>query len=533
MFLFILGGRTMRLAAFGILVASAWASSACAQSEIVADYPATGVQLGNGWDSFIGSKTTSACIVAASASDSGQRRWVTFSDIVDTSSLVNSLSVSADAKISSIMGGSGSASVSFSRTVSISTSNSNVGVNVWIIEGAQYAIPPSDVSRVNQDLATEAAKAASEGFKSPTSAQLTPVLLNQGAIQLKASYSKLARMHPLDFRRECGDAFVSMVRNGSGLIGVASASTHTESEHSDFKAAVHGSFGISQVSASVQSSMDHMQSEGRVSLDYTQVGGQGLPVATSLNAFKDLVVQIGQQAKPETAAPYQIALTKYSSIRGYPSGTESLDLISKMADQYFGLETIRRDLLDANAHPDLYVLDGSVTAAQVSTLETEVDASMAAVKIAVEKCAKKPKTCKYPAKVPVDDYDYRSRMPITKEAAGAWFQHLAAQKELADATDTLTRTPTQVQNGDHCVRFSFRVCQERSPSFEANPEYARVQGRIAKAQEQVNALSSAPTIDQRRFDILVSEVNLARCQQRDATCINAERLDKIKVTMIH
>lgn len=520
----------------GLLAAAAATISSPGQGQVerLTDYPPTGVQLGNGWNSYTGAKTNDACVAAAVAADTGQHRWVSFSDIVDRSSLINSLSVSADAKVSSITGGGGSASVSFSRMVSLSTSNSNVGVNVWIIEGAEYAVPQSDLARVNTALATAAAQAASQGYTVPPSAQIAPVALNQGAIRLSRSpidYERMARRSPLEFRSRCGDSFVSMVRRGSGIIGLASAATQTETEKNDFKASVQGSFGITQASASVASSMERMQSEDRFFLQYTQTGGAGSIIPTSLDKFKELVTTIGTQASPTTAAPYQIALTKYSAITRNADDRNSL--MSDLADQYFRLDTIRRDLLDANANPDRYQLDAKVKPADIAPLETRVDRAMRAIEAEIARCGTKPNRCRFPRSVPRDDYEYRAAMPITKLAAAAWARHLAAHPAVVAATNALAAIAPTVRTGDHCVRFSFRVCQERSPDYGTNPAYTEAAAKLERAKQEEADYANAPTVDERRFQVLISDVNLARCDNHESACIDATRVEVLKTAMIH
>lgn len=478
------------------------------------DFPSEGVRLKNGWSTFAAKKTSGVCIEADEDSAPGDHTFFTYREISDQDSLSSSLSSSVSAKVQMAVG-SGRGSISFSRDQSLSTTGLNIAVQYLILHGPSFIVPKG--SALGQ-MAPQAASDISSFLRAANT-----------EIKLLPNYVRLARDNPLEFRRICGDSFVSGISYSSGIEGVLVASTRTESE----RASVSGSFNASYFTGSgegnVTSTTTKLASENRLNLTYHKIGAPGLPGTTSAQEFRELIKAVGNTATRESSTPTHIFLTPYDELSNYPSATESASTLHDIAAQYLRLLTVYRYVSDATTRPDAYIHEGKVTRDSVVKLEGEVLSDIKSLQAALVECGRNPgrgnqvkPVCVFPD-VAKTDWAYRSRMPLSKDAAYAYdtVQALTAQIPIW----ANERGPVQ-RDRYQCRSFPEKFC------YRDNPQWAEAQAKIDAANKFISENPGTVHHEAQRFQVFIANPRQLRCGRLELdVCISAEEAEQIRAQM--
>lgn len=372
---------TRSLAVASALLATSPAGLAFAQNgpsqPRVLGYPVSGVQLGQGWDSQAVLKTQAVCIEFVPAmSTAGQQVSTSRSLVNDTYSLEKALSVSADVSVKSITGSAVDAKSTYSQKTQINGNYLNVVQLVSVDNGWQYAAPaplsastPRAVNAVRAPAAGQSVRvsgpdlqkmqavhqsyasyfgaprnAADVGARDQAFAQGLQRLVRQGGgvaatrAALKDSGGATVRLtdwalklasqpDKSEFRRECGDSFVSAIKLGGELAATYTVATTDTSVQQE----ITGQLGLTYASPTVNASANVSVSDAfksssthaSTAVTYYKSGGSGDPAPVSLDDIDALVK--GMPASV-ASAPYNYAITvmDYRNLPNWPQGAPGM-----------------------------------------------------------------------------------------------------------------------------------------------------------------------------------------------------------------
>ncbi|MGI8545277.1 MAG: hypothetical protein ACR2MD_17595 [Aridibacter sp.] len=354
-------------------------------------YPSDGVLLGTGWNSFKQEKTLSNCVRVGTKQDTSEvRPAVQFKEVRDSNALMNFFSISVKAKAKSILGGSASARASFAKTVTIKKESLNYAVDASIDHGVEYVIP-----------------------------------LNSNQIVLYPEFVRLARTNPIKFRKQCGDGFVSAIYRNTGILGVYSFTTGSLEEKERIKAQISGSGGGFSVSVAAENVTEQSNSQTKLAISYSQLGGAGTPFAIDNKGFRALIAQLGTSA--QGAAATEIGIRSYRDLPNFPTAVSPASLaVDKMANQYFRLLDLYRSLRDEDANrlprewwqmpsPNTPGWELAFALIHPNKLEDKLLIDMQAIRAALQHCAQDMNGCRAPASMKSDDYHYIAQMPTLED----------------------------------------------------------------------------------------------------------------------
>lgn len=466
-------------------------------------YPArSGVQLKNGWDTFRGSKTPGICVEADEVSDKGQSRTVRYIEVTDASSFMTALSVSAEAKVSALLGGGGSASASFSKTVTLDTTGLNLVVDLKILQGARYLVP--------------SLRATAQQYGGSTSSAAGPTETSVGSIRLTPQAVALAAQDPVSFREQCGDAFVSTIRMGHGIQGAYVIKTRGESERVEFSGKVSGSYGPFSGSVEAQRRIQALESESRVAIYYFQLGAPGLPIATNDKEFQALVQSIGATATQENATAFEIGLIRYGVLINHPKYQEfdRADL-EAMADQYYRLYSLDAQINEMLTK-DEYFFDRKVSLESLRAAQNAVKHDIRTLYTALKSCASSPATCKYPNDISRNDYSHRAKLPVRKDQVNDWNRVQQAKADLLVAERNLiwARLTSLISMVNRALASS-------------------LEQRVAGLKEKIATIEASADSTQERFKVWIEFPSRARCKAEEHNlCLDNDQLNAMSRKMI-
>lgn len=540
----------------------------------------TGVQLGEAWNSRTGEKLLATCIEFESAEVAGQHRSVNFGEASDRSSLMRTFSVSTKAKAKSILGGSASASASFSRQTKVDQQNLTFAIDARIHDSIVFVVPKGRsraiVAAFEEQSASRALDGESfgEGEVQPgailvastqqsvddafsafvaegapadgVQKQLNVVALaNEGIpqVRLTREAARLLRSDPVRFRATCGDSFVGTIRKGAGLQGIYAIRTVSREERQEVKGKVGGSFATFSGSASSKATLQRLQNESRVNIDYIQLGGSGTPIASNHDSFIALIGALGSTTSPQTSAPFEIGIIPYTDLPGVPSAGTAADPLALLADQYLRLESLdhqMNDMLAANT----YWFDSRVTRDQLKRTQDETKGEMARIRTAIEVCDSGTAACKLPGGVPMDDYHVRMRLPVQKTQVRYDQNIQNVRAELDAAQRALANTQSRI-----CWRSiaasPFSSIAEMGPGdgpggpdrptreCHTNPRHSELTTAVARLKQRLAHLEANRDSTLDRFLIWVEQPAVARCENRELDlCRTNAQLDSIRDEML-
>ena len=230
-------------------------------------YPPDGAYIMEGWDSQTSKPKSAICVSAQEYTDTGQSRNIKYSVVTDTSSLMSAMNVSAQAKVDAIAG-SGSASITLANSVKIDNYGLNMIVTVDIPEGVSYLKPTKQPDENGDGI----------------------------SIVLKEKPLKMVEKDPLEFSKLCGDSFIANTRRSTQLQGIYTFHTHSDEEKKSSEAELRAQFGTGSANISASQKIESLIKDSKLNVQYTQIGGSGLKIATTEEGFIAAIQNLGQTA---------------------------------------------------------------------------------------------------------------------------------------------------------------------------------------------------------------------------------------------
>ena len=209
------------------------------------EYPVEGVDLGQGWHRESVRKAVATCVDFTPREDTGQEQSMELSVVTDSSALMDTLDISAEAQFKAI-GYSVSGKAAFAKDTEVRSSSLNVLAYAKVMNGVAYVAPEEAGSQA-------------------------------GRIDLTPHYRDLARRDRVAFEEECGDGFVTALYSGAELTAMLSFSETSTSERTAIETAMSGSGWGFSASGAANSTMEKAAKAGRLRVTFYQTGGIGQP----------------------------------------------------------------------------------------------------------------------------------------------------------------------------------------------------------------------------------------------------------------
>ena len=448
----------------GILTAGL-GTAALADPSTVIDYPKSGVELGQGWNSFAVSKTTATCIIFQKAhAQAGQEKTMSMRAVTSRYQLDKELGISASA---SYKGATGSISgkASYASSVNIETTGTSVAALARVDDGNIYVgIPNAEaVETITEMLANGATPdeintriGETAATVNQRTANILPDLISSdivrrhngydlkkinaatgtgaGAIRLAPEFEKLAAEDPQLFRKTCGDSFVATISQGGDLAMVFTFETRSLNKQQEIAASLKGSGWGVTASGDMKSKIQSAAENTTTTMTYHQTGGSGDPIPTNLDELYDKI-RTFPEAVQNAPYSYQLQLARYEDLVNWPkqsenphAGYKAIDELTYALSVWDRLDKDVSGVLDQTSNPfgvDAFLLGRGVNRANLLQAQVDIRGRRDAVENTIKNClseaqAAEPcdpatETSKLGldvASITSDEMTYRAQMPL-------------------------------------------------------------------------------------------------------------------------
>ena len=275
-----------------------------ASTEIL-EVPATGINLGWGWNSVSSEPVANVCVEFAEASEPAQARQMTMREISDNYDLMQSMGMSAEASVKTI-GVEVDGKAKFAKDMHVSRFASNFVMNATVENGVRYAAPTPG---------------GPQSGSTPEAVSSVP----KGEIRLTPEALRLAqKSDPGEFIHRCGHGFVSAVYSGAKLTAVITVDTSSREEKQKVSAELSGSGWGARVKSAMEAESKKTAANQSMSVSVFQVGGRGdsIPVTTG-----DVLTKLETLSAIAFDAPkdFHMAVAPYESLANWPAKTMEVD----------------------------------------------------------------------------------------------------------------------------------------------------------------------------------------------------------------
>lgn len=344
------------------------------------DYPTGGVELGQGWTSNDGRKVNSKCIDFSVKQDSAQEKSFDGKLIVDKSSLMTQLDVSAESRVQGVVG-SGGAKVHFVSSVQVDQEQSNFSVHAQVRNGANYVTPQTN-----------------------------------GTVDLSPRYRKLAHKDLAEFRRQCGDSYVSTIFGGAELSAVLTFHVYKLDEKKSISASVEGSGlgGVVSANGSANQTMHKYSESSQFTVSYYEAGGSGDPIPANQEGLIKVIESLPQLA---ASAPknFTIRAERYDRLPSWPDKKSDwlYTRYEDIASQYEKLSSLYDSVEIMIQNPNDYVLGRGVSQENLRAMAVKLLDHMKNLKMKAKACLDSSGAdCVIENADAISDYEYRVLLPV-------------------------------------------------------------------------------------------------------------------------
>ena len=259
------------------------------------EYPESGVALGQGWDTNLGQKTTSRCVVGTESTSQTSSATSRYQYIFDREQLQTALSVSVSASYGGF-GTSASVQSSFTQSTSIDTSST-------------YILGSALVERQSRILLPEVGSLG---------ANATHISISKDALALLLDPSKTTEERLAAFYHLCGDSFVTAIKFGGRYDVLFRAQTSDLLNKQAFSLGVSASGYGASGTFNLNSSATKDLSDSTREVKELTVGIEAPPVAQDPKSAADNLTKAVQTNGPGGA--YVIVAFPYIALARWPTG---------------------------------------------------------------------------------------------------------------------------------------------------------------------------------------------------------------------
>lgn len=382
-------------------------------------YPSVGgLSVGQGVNIRDLSPMPTDCIVSGERVETINSNQISFRHVVDKNSFAKSLNVSAQARVSAI-GGSGGGSANYSRSVKLREQDTNIVaqgvVRTKAISVTPVSLTDTYVGKPDENTTIRLTSRAEGLFNGP-----------DGGLQ--------------KFRAECGDYFVYTVVYGGAFDAHLNIRDTSRTERTELRSSLSGSYGMVSFSASSSEIVERIKSQNRLNIDYRSEGAELTTNPILASSFIEKIESFPSSVDGK-AKPLTLVLASYKNLDGYPDDGGQILEMDALVDLYYELETLQAKAQEVAENTQNYVSFGPSdlvterpdgTANYYEKISDEILKDMISLKASIEKCVDgNDSYCKIPEGIEVDDYEYRSKMPLPTHRWNILYYRDAIQAVLA------------------------------------------------------------------------------------------------------
>lgn len=397
------------------------------------DVPASGVHLGWGWDSETERARPTVCVEFEMARDEGQTKHMSFREVSDSYEVMSSMGMSAAASVDAI-GYKASGKAEFAKSATTSGFSSSFVLTASVDNGVVFAapVPPGTREGDMSYLDTER----------PTA--------HHGAIRLTSEALDRARRGEDEFRRRCGDSFVSALYGGAQLTALITIEATTHSDQEAVSAELSGSGWGVEVEAGFEQENRSETSKHDSSMSFFQVGGRGDPIPKHKGDLLEKLGELPQQAA-DAPATFRMTLTPYTALVNWPDRFDvEVDTSEheQIASDWGAYATLYDEIQEVLASPDDYSFfvsptedgqesqwlaankkdeekDQRVKALEsLEALQDEVHETLRSLRDVAARCADPTQECTFDEGAVLDPYGVRVRLPLPRGETDLTLEHL-------------------------------------------------------------------------------------------------------------
>jgi hypothetical protein len=271
-------------------------------STVVVEVPDTGIHLGWGWNTFDNESVPTICVDFVEGREEAQTQYMTMHEVSDSYELMRHLGVSAEASVKSI-GFEASGKASFAKDLNVTGFSSSFVLQATVDNGVRFAAPlPLPETR------------AQEGVP-----LLGPRGGNRGSIRLTKEALAVARRGDMgEFKRQCGNAFVSAIFSGAKLTGLLTIQARSQTEQEEVAAELSGSGWGARLQASLKSGSTTTAGTKRMDMSAFLTGGKDEKIPASKEELLATLENLSRIAT-HAAKDFHMAVTPYEALSNWPA----------------------------------------------------------------------------------------------------------------------------------------------------------------------------------------------------------------------
>lgn len=306
-------------------------------------YPANGVTVGQGWDTFNNAGTAGSCVNV----DTTRLERSSFSSdvqqVISTYSLLRTVETSVSASYKGA-GGKVKASASTSSSRQVKSDDQNFLFNFESWDGSTFAVPPGSVlgPLAHQEL-REIATQRDLNDRIVQSVLAEPSKFPGGIIRLTKEAAALLSK-PDEFRRHCGEGFVAAIHRGVRVQLLLSQSGASREEKDALRAALSASGYGASGRASYSRSTEMKTALAKLGYRVFQDGGAPLQTGALKNASDRLDVSSMLPSPEDLLAnptAFRVVVIPYANIDGRAAGSLATPLnLMTIGDYYIALNDV-------------------------------------------------------------------------------------------------------------------------------------------------------------------------------------------------
>jgi len=345
------------------------------------DAPASGVELGLGWDTARGEVVANRCIEFAPVQETGQVATLRMREVSDQSEIMESLGVSAAVSVNTMFA-SGSARASFARDATVKSNATTLMLEATVENGVLFAGPP------NRPAQARTAFPAVDERSATTDAPSQGEEKRGDAVRLKPWAERLLRSKDArEFRKHCGDSFVTAIYSGAELLSTIQFREKNTTTREQIKAAIKASYGPTELSANASKASTEALNKTDLTIHFLQVGGGGGTIPTSR---EDLRKKLEGLAAEAGAAPrfHAMEVSAYTSLADWPEAValpaRAREVDAVVADYYWFLMTLQGDVEEILREPSRFDSRSGLAGAALADFQDQIIGLRASMLVAME-----------------------------------------------------------------------------------------------------------------------------------------------------
>lgn len=316
--------------------------------------PRSGVELGLGWSTRQGRLIYNRCIEFAPVQETGQSIALGLHEVSDTSDVMDSLDVSTSVSVKGMFGASGSAKASFSKQSKVSSTSTSLLLRATVTNGVLFVGP-----RRGPDAARRSYPAFGKDGVEPAPARGWRDWDKHWKAQRVSEHVRLTPlakdMSLTEFKRHCGDSFVSAIHSGAEILSIISFRANSQQTKQRVAASVKASYGMVSGSAAAKTANEQARSNTNLDITYMQLGGGGKESIIPIDRVGLEGKLKGLPGEAEFNPKFHsMTVTPYTQLADwdkapFPSGGEADD--ETLSELYWFLSSLYEDIENIQSNP--------------------------------------------------------------------------------------------------------------------------------------------------------------------------------------